>query len=165
MSYRAGLSGFGFPASWLTGAGDNFCPSVSSCWRLLHSNPHKYLEAARQSLPGFALAVAVPWCLSRNSPLNRSAGDLLTGSFSLILRSGLSVSNLRRAPARGFYVCPCWREPIPFGAKRVPFEAKPTASRLPGPLIPPLPMQGNALPTRTSRLPSVPAVLDSIEYP
>src|ERR1022692_3891849 len=117
MSYRAGLSGFAFPASWLTGAGDNFCPSVSSCWRPLHSNPRRHLEAARQSLPqlgfalavaapwqslpqlGFALAVAAPWWSSRNSPLNRSAGDLLTGSLSLTLRSWHSVSNLQRAPA------------------------------------------------------------------
>ena len=160
MSYRAGSSGFVFPASWLTGAGDNFCPSVSSYWRPLHSHPRRRLEAARQSppQPGFALAVAAPWWSSRNSPLNRSAGDLLTGSFSLILRSGHSVSDLQRAPARGFYVCPCRRQRAPFAAKHVPLK-------LPGPLMPPFSMQRNALSTRTGRKPPVPDVSEPIEYP
>src|ERR1039457_6549886 len=167
MSYRAVSSGFVFPASWLTGAGDNFCPSVSSCWRPLHSNPRRHLEAARQSLPqlGFALAVVAPWWSSRNSPLNRSAGDLLTGSLSLTVRSGHSVSNLQRAPACALYVCPCWWEPGPFGAKRVLCEAKRTPSNLPGPLMPPFSMQGNALSTRTDCKSSVPDVSKSIEYP
>ena len=125
MSYRAGSSGFAFPASWRTGAADNFCPSVSSCWRPLHNSPRRCLEAATQSppQPGSALAVAAPWWSSRNSPLNRSAGDLLTGSLSLTLRSGHSVSNPQRATARGFHVCPCWWKPVPFGDKRVLSEA------------------------------------------
>jgi hypothetical protein len=167
MSYRAGLSGFAFQASWLTGAADNFCPSVSSCWRPLHSNPRRRLEAARQSLPqlGFALAVAAPWWSSRNSPLNRSAGDLLTGSLSLTLRSWHSVSNLQRAPACALYVCPYWWEPAPFGAKRVLFEAKRAPSKLPGPLMPPFSMQGNELSTRTGPKLPVPDVSKSIEYP
>src|ERR1017187_10205022 len=167
MSYRAGLSGFGFPASWLTGAGDNFCPSVSSCWRPLHSNPRRRLEAARQSLPqlGFALAVAAPWWSSRNSPLNRSAGDLLSGSLSLTVRSWHSVPNIQRAPACALYVCPCWWEPVPFGAKHVLFEAKPTPSKLPGPLMPAFSTPGNELYTRTRRRPPVAAVADSLEYP
>ena len=167
MSYRAGSSGFAFPDSWLTGAGDNFCPSVSSCWRPLHSSPRRRLEAARQSLPqlGFALAVVAPWWSSRNSPLNRSVGDLLTGSLSLTVRSGHSVSNLQRATARGFYVCPCWWEPVPFGAERIQFKAKPIPSKLPGPLMPPFSMQGNQLSTRTGRKLPVPEVSESIEYP
>jgi hypothetical protein len=167
MSYRAGSSEFAFPASWLTGAGDNFCPSVSSCWRPLHSNPRRCLEAARQSppQPGFALAVAAPWWSSRNSPLNRSAGDLLTGSLSLTVRSGHSISNLQRATARGFYVCPCWRQRAPLAAKRVLFEAKRTPYKLPGPLMPRFSMQGNALSTRTGRKLAVPDVSQSIEYP
>jgi len=167
MSYRAGSSGFAFPASWRTGAGDNFCPSVSSCWRPLHSTPRRHLEAARQSLLqlGFALAVAAPWWPSRNSPLNRSVGDLLTGSLSLTVRSGHSVSNLQRATARGFYVCPCWWELVPLGAKRVLSEAKRTLSKLPGPLMPPLSMQGNALSTRIGQELPVPDVSQSIEYP
>src|ERR1022692_5301341 len=150
MSYRAGSSGFAFPASWRTGAADNFCPSVSSCWRPLHSHPRRHLEAAKQSLPqlpqlGFALAVVAPWWSSRNSPLNRSVGDLLTGSLSLTVRSGHSVSNLQRATARGFYVCPCWWEPGPLEAKRNLSEAKRTPSKLPGPLIPAFSSPGNEL--------------------
>ena len=167
MSYRAGSSGFVFPASWRTGAGDNFCPSVSSCWRPRHSSPRRRLEAARLSLPqlGFALAVVAPWWSSRNSPLNRSVGDLLTGSLSLTVRSGHSVSNLQRATARGFYVCPRWWEPVPFGAKRVQFKPKPTPSKLPGPLMPAFSPPGNELYTRTRRRPPVPEVSESIEYP
>src|ERR1035437_278812 len=149
MSYRAGSSGFAFPASWLTGAADNFCPSASSCWRPLHSNPRRRQEAARQSPPqlGSALAVAAPWWSSRNSPLNRSAGDLLTGGLSLTARSGHSVSDLQRAPACALYVCPCWWEPVPCGAKHVLFEAKRTPFKLPGPLLPPFWPQDNELHT------------------
>ena len=167
MSYRAGSSGFVFPASWRTGAGDNFCPSVSSCWRPLHSNPRRPLEAARQSLPqlGFALAVVAPWWSSRNSPLNRSVGDLLTGSISLTVRSPYSASNLQRASACTLYVCPCWWELVPLGAKRVLSEAKRTLSKLPGPLMPAFSTPGNELYTRTRRRPPVPEVSESIEYP
>src|ERR1017187_908847 len=167
MSYRAGLSGFALPASWRTGAGDNFCPSVSSCWRPLHSNTRRRLEAARQSPPqlGSALAVAAPWSSSRNSPLNRSVGDLLTGSLSLTVRSWHSVSDLQRAAACGFYVCPRWWKFVPFGAKRVQFKTKPTPSKLPGPLMPAFSTPGNELYTRTRRRPPVPEVSESIEYP
>src|SRR5450759_5308598 len=167
MSYRAGSSEFAFPASWLTGAGDSFCPSVSSCWKPVRSNPRRRLQVARQSLhqPGFALAVAAPWWSSRNSPLNRSAGDLLTGSPSLTLRSWHSVSDLQRAPACALYVCPCWWEPGPLGAKRVLSEAKRTLSKLPDPLMPAFSTQGNVLYTRTRRRPPVPEVSKSIEYP
>jgi hypothetical protein len=167
MSYRAGSSEFAFQASWLTGAGDNFCLSVSSCWRPLHSNPPRRLEAARQSPPqlGSVLAVAAPWWSSRNSPLNRSAGDLLTGSISLTVRSRYSASNLQRASACTLYVCPCWREPVPFGAERIQFKAKPTPSKLPGPSMPAFSTPGNELHTRTRRRPPVPEVSESIEYP
>ena len=167
MSGRAGSSGFAFPASWRTGVADNFCPSASSCWRLLHSHPRRRLEAARQSPPqlGSALAVVAPWWSSRNSPLNRSVGDLLTGSLSLTVRSGHSISNLQRATARGFYVCPCWRQRAPLAAKRVLFEAKRTPCKLPGPLMPRFSMQGNQLSTRTGRKLPVPDVSKSIEYP
>ena len=146
--------------SWRTGAGDNFCPSVSSCGRPLHSNPRRHLEAARQSQPqlGSALAVVAPWWSSRNSPLNRSGGDLLTGSLSLTVRSWHSVSNLQRATARAFYVCPYGRQRAPFAAKRGPFK-------LPGPLMPPFSMQGNELSTRTGPKLPVPDVSKSIEYP
>jgi hypothetical protein len=167
MSYRAGSSEFAFQASWLTGAGDNFCPSVNSCWRPLHRNPRRRLEAARQSPPqlGSVLAVAAPWWSSRNSPLNRSAGDLLTGSISLTVRSRYSASNLQRASACTLYVCPCWREPVPFGAERIQFKAKPTPSKLPGPSTPAFSTPGNELHTRTRRRPPVPEVSESIEYP
>src|ERR1019366_1837191 len=127
MSYRAGLSGFAFPASWRTGAGDNFCPSVSCCWRPLHSNPRRHLEAARQSPPqlGSALAVVAPWWSSRNSPLNRSAGDLLTGSLSLTVRSWHSSleptacygTRVLRVPIRAS-TCPIRRKTRPIQASR-----------------------------------------------
>src|ERR1035438_7598900 len=146
MSCRAGSSEFAFPASWLTGAGDNFCPSVSSCWRAARSKARRRLEAVRQSRPqlGFALAVAAPWWLSRNSPLNRSARDLLTGSLSLTVRSQHSVSNRQPASACAFHVCPCRWEPAPFGEKRVPFK-------LPGPLLTPFRTQDNQRYTHTRR--------------
>ena len=89
----------------------------------------------------------------------------MTGSLSLTVRSGHSVSNLQRATARGFYVCPCWWEPVPFGAKHVLFEAKLTPSKLPGPLMLAFSTPGNELYTRTRRRPPVPAVPESIEYP
>jgi len=167
MSYRAGSSGFAFPASWRTGAGDNFCPSVSSCWRPLHSNPRRCLEAARQSAPqlGFALAAVAPWWSSRNSPLNRSAGDPLTGSLALTVRSRYSVSNLQRAMARGFYVCPCWWEPVPVWSQTRPIRGQRTPSKLPGPSMPPFSMRGNALSTSTGRKLPLPDVSKSIEYP
>ena len=71
---------------------------------------------------------------------------------------GHSVSDLQRAPARGFYVCPCRRQRAPFAAKHVPLK-------LPGPLMPPFSMQGNALSTRTGRKLPVPDVSEPIEYP
>jgi len=83
----------------------------------------------------------------------------------LTVRSGHSVSNLQRATARGFDVCPRWWEPVPFGAKRVQFKPKPTPSKLPSPLMPPFSMQGNQLSTRTGRKLPVPEVSESIEYP
>jgi hypothetical protein len=89
----------------------------------------------------------------------------LTGSLLLTVRSGHSVSDLQRATARGLYVCPCWWEPVPFGAQPVLFEAKPTPSKLPGPLILAFSTPGNELYTRTRRRPPVPAVPESIEYP
>src|ERR1017187_3256818 len=122
--------------------------------------PSETPEAARQSPPqlGSALAVVAPWWSARNSPLTRSAGDLLTGSLSLTVRSWHSVSNLQRATARAFYVCPYGRQRAPFAAKRGPFK-------LPGPLMPPFSMQGNTLSTRTGRKLPVPDVSKSIEYP
>jgi hypothetical protein len=89
----------------------------------------------------------------------------LTGSLSLTVRSGHSVSNLQRATARGFYVYPCWWEPGPLEAKRVLSEAKRTPSKLPGPLMPLFSTSGNELYTRTRRRPPVPEVSESIEYP
>ena len=89
----------------------------------------------------------------------------MTGNLSLTVRSGHSLSNLQRATARGFYVCPYWREPGPLEAKRILFEAKRTPSKLPGPLMPAFSTPGNELYTRTRRKPPVPEVSESIEYP
>src|SRR5450759_2931349 len=160
MSYRAGSSESAFPASLLTGAGDNFCPSAGSCWRAVRSHARRRLEVARQSRRqlGFALAVAAPWWSSRNSPLNRSAGDLLTGRISLTVRSWHSVSDLKRVTARGFYVCPCLRQHALFGVKRVPFK-------LPGTLMPPFCLHSNDSHTSARSKPPVPEVSKSIEYP
>src|ERR1019366_6590503 len=59
----------------------------------------------------------------------------------------------------------CWWEPVPFGAKHVLFEAKPTPSKLPGPLMLAFSTPGNELYTRTRRRPPVPAAPESIESP
>src|SRR5450759_4413431 len=160
MSYRAGSSESAFPASLLTGAGDNFCPSAGSCWRAVRSHARRRLEVARQSRRqlGFALAVAAPWWSSRNSPLNRSAGGLLSGSLSLTVRSRYSASNLQRATARGFYVCPYPRQRAPLQAKRIPFklpQAKRIPFKLPSPSLPPFWTQRNELYTPTGRKPPV----------
>src|SRR5580700_4652316 len=138
MSYRADSSESAFPASWRTVAEDNFCPSVSSCWMPLHSNPRRRLEAATQSLPqlGFALAVAAPWWSSRNSPLNRSEGGLLTGSLSLTVRSWHSVPKLQRATARGFYLCPCLVETRPIWSQTRPIRSQTHPIQAPRPVAP-----------------------------
>ena len=102
MSYRAGSSGFAFLASWRTGAGNNFCPSVGSSYRAVRSNLPRRMEIARQSRLqlGVARAAAAPWCSSRNLPLNRSAGGLLTGRISLTVRNRIRSKTRTMQPSR-----------------------------------------------------------------
>jgi hypothetical protein len=160
MSYRAGSSGFAFLASWRTGAGNNFCPSVGSSYRAVRSNLPRRMEIARQSRLqlGVARAAAAPWCSSRNLPLNRSAGGLLTGRISLTVRNRFSVSKLPRASARTLHVCVDRRGHFAFEAKREPCN-------LPAILIRPSWPQDSRFSTHRSRKPAVPKAAKSIPHP
>jgi hypothetical protein len=75
------------------------------CQRLLDDNPQQRSETRNNETKPPASTAVASWCLSRNSPLDRSAGDLSTGRISLTVRSRYPASKLQRASARALQVC------------------------------------------------------------
>jgi len=159
MSYRAGSSASVFPASSPIGAANNFCPSVNSCWEAVRSNVRRRLEA-RPSCPQVGSApIAAAQCFSsRNSPLNRSAADVLSGTISLTVRSRCPVSKLPRTSARAPHVCL-------YRCGRAPFEAKRIPSNLSTRLLQPSWPHDNQLNIRRSGQPPDPEASKPIQYP
>jgi hypothetical protein len=149
-----------FQASSRIGAGNNYCPSGSSCWKSVRGNRRRGMEAAKHSRRqvGIARTAAALWCSSRNLPLNRSAGGLLTGSLSLTVRNRYSLSKLQRAWARALPVC----------AERygyLPFEAKGISCDLPTALVRPCWPQDDRFHTRTRGKPAATGASNPIQYP
>jgi hypothetical protein len=149
-----------FPASLLIGAENNFCPSPSSCWEAVRGNVPRRPEVARPNRPqvGSALTAAAPCFSSRNSPLNRSAADVLSGTISLAVRSRYPVSKLQRTSARASHVCP-------YRCGRAPLEVKCIPSNLSTLWMRPSWPHDNQLNIRRSSRPPAPEVAKFIQYP